>query len=117
LRLEDDERACFLTGDADYNVVPSNQKIGLDAVVVPHHGGKGSSSVPAAEHGGRAVVSYGIPNKYKHANESRLPDHDDANWRIFRTAAHERQWRGSRWLYPSQITEDLSLWTGSRLLW
>jgi beta-lactamase superfamily II metal-dependent hydrolase len=93
----------LLPGDADYQWVSPAIANNVNRVVVPHHGAAGSS--PPQPRGGNnptAVVSYGIPNTYRHPNENQIDAHRRAGWRIRRTAAHGNpsRPRGNRTLYP-----------------
>jgi beta-lactamase superfamily II metal-dependent hydrolase len=93
----------LLPGDPDYQWVPPSIASNVNRVVVPHHGAAGS--IPPSPRGGNnptAVVSYGIPNTYRHPNENQIDAHRRAGWRIRRTAAHgsPTRPRGNRVLYP-----------------
>lgn len=93
----------LLTGDADYQWIPSNISSGANRLAIPHHGGAGSAPPPPrrGDHA-IAVASYGKPNTYRHPDESQIQAHRDAGWRIRRTAAHGLPVlpRGNRVLYP-----------------
>ena len=99
LRIDKDEGDQLLTGDAGYEFIPLDALKRVTALTVPHHGGKGSGAPPPApEAGGRAVASYGTPNKYKHPDEAFLDAHLGQGWIVWRTAKHAPIGRGSRWL-------------------
>jgi hypothetical protein len=93
----------LLPGDADYRWVPPAIANSVNRIMVPHHGAAGSP--PPSPSGGNnpvAIVSYGIPNTYRHPNEDQIDAHRRAGWRIRRTAAYGNPTRprGNRTLYP-----------------
>lgn len=92
-------RDLLLTGDADYDLIPSMTGVRLSGLQIPHHGGKMSAtSIIPLGHGqhARAVVSYGEPNRYNHPNDQTLLDHDTANWSVSFTADRAGVPRGKR---------------------
>jgi hypothetical protein len=103
LRLDVEDARILLPGDADYQWVPPTIANSVNRIMVPHHGATGSSP-PSPSGGGNpvAVVSYGIPNTYRHPSEDQIDAHRCAGWRIRRTAAHGNPTRprGNRTLYP-----------------
>jgi len=103
LRLDVEDTRILLPGDADYQWLPPALARSVNRIMVPHHGATGSSP-PSPGGGGNpiAVVSYGIPNTYRHPSEDHIDAHRRAGWRIRRTAAHgnPRRPRGNQALYP-----------------
>ncbi|MGY4408545.1 beta-lactamase superfamily II metal-dependent hydrolase [Bradyrhizobium sp. LB7.1] len=99
-----DGAGILLPGDADYQWIPPMMADKLNRIMMPHHGAAGSP--PPSPEGGAdgaiAVVSYGVPNTYRHPNEQQIQAHRLAGWRIRRTAAHgsPARPRGSQLLYP-----------------
>lgn len=92
-------RDLLLTGDADYDLIPSMSGVRLSGLQIPHHGGKLSpTSIIPLGHGqqARAVVSYGEPNRYGHPNDQTFLDHDAANWNVSFTAPRPGVPRGKR---------------------
>lgn len=103
LRIERKDAGILLPGDADYQWIPPVIARGTNRIMVPHHGAAGS---PPLSPDGRpfpvAVVSYGVPNTYRHPNEDQIYAHRRAGWRIRRTAAHGKpaRPRGNQTIYP-----------------
>lgn len=92
-------RDLLLTGDADYDLIPSVTGVRLSGLQIPHHGGKMSAtSIIVRGHGqrARAVVSCGEPNRYNHPNAQTLLDHQAANWSVSFTADRPGIPRGRR---------------------
>ncbi len=104
LRIGRDGQAVLLTGDAGYHAIPSDLQADLTAVMIPHHGGKGTTPPPSASaEYAVAVASYGSPNKHRHPCEDQLDLHKKGGWRIRRTARHgisPAVPRGNRKLFP-----------------
>ena len=103
LRVNVKDTGILLPGDADYQWVPPAIANSVNRIMLPHHGATGSP--PPSPNGGNnpvAIVSYGIPNTYRHPNEDQIDAHRRAGWRIRRTAAHGNPTRprGNRILYP-----------------
>jgi beta-lactamase superfamily II metal-dependent hydrolase len=103
LRVNRHDARILLPGDADYQYIAPAIVQGANRIVVPHHGAKGS--IPPSPNGGGkplAVVSYGVPNTYRHPNENQIDAHRRSGWPIRRTAAHGNpaRPRGNRDLYP-----------------
>jgi len=92
-------RNLLLTGDADYDLIPSMTGVMLSGLQIPHHGGKmsGTSIIPHG-HGqhASAVVSCGVPNRYDHPNGQTLLNHVTANWSVSFTADRPGIPRGNR---------------------
>jgi len=98
LRYERGSDAVLLTGDADYASIDPAMVAGVTHLLLPHHGGKGSAPPPAA--GKRhAIVSYGLPNSYRHPHAGQMAAHRTALWRVLPTAECHVA-RGHRLLYP-----------------
>lgn len=93
-------RAALLTGDADYDHVPAALTISpLHALLVTHHGANFGGSVPAGPGGsGRAIVSVGRGNRYKHPKPDALRRHSARNWRYQMTMYWAATPRGPKWL-------------------
>lgn len=98
LRATQEDGSALLTGDVGYEAIPSAAKRGLKALGITHHGGSGCTNPPPPNERGRAVVSYGWPNRYKHPNELYLAEHALAGWKIRRTAGDAAYQRGDVWL-------------------
>lgn len=103
LGIKLDGAGILLPGDADYQWIPPGMANNLNRIVMPHHGAAGSA--PPAPSGGPnavAVVSYGVPNTYRHPNEAQIEAHRRSGWRIRRTAPHgtPTRPRGNQTLYP-----------------
>jgi beta-lactamase superfamily II metal-dependent hydrolase len=96
LRIKHRGGAKLLTGDLSYDRIPPQALTRLSGLVIPHHGGAGSGIAPKGR--GRAIVSYGVPNKYHHPDEPTLEAHELSGWTIERTAAHGGHKRQDRWL-------------------
>ena len=99
LRLDLEDGALLLTGDADYCHIPAAMKTNLRALTAPHHTG-GKSNPPSPARGGLAVASYGLPNCYHHPDEAQLERHRQARWTVVRMAATQLRQRGDRDIYP-----------------
>lgn len=100
LRINLHNAALLLTGDADYSMIPPTMCNGLTAMTVPHHGG--TCSPPPSPNGtrGRAVMSYGLPNCYRHPVPATITALQPS-WDIHYTASHPGSpARGDRHLYP-----------------
>jgi beta-lactamase superfamily II metal-dependent hydrolase len=101
LRIDLDDAGILLPGDADYRWIQPAIANDVNRIMIPHHGGTGSPPPsPGAGENPTAVVSYGIPNTYRHPNEDQIEAHRRAGWRIRRTAAHVGRPRGNQTLYP-----------------
>jgi hypothetical protein len=102
-RIDLEDAGILLPGDADYQWFPPVIACSTNRIMLPHHGAAGS---PPPSPDGRAnpvaVVSYGVPNTYRHPNQGQIDAHRRAGWRIRRTAAHgaRARPRGNRGLYP-----------------
>lgn len=92
-------RAALLTGDADYDFAPVALRASpLHALLVTHHGANFEGSVPAGPAGrGRAIVSVGRGNRYKHPKAAALKLHDSRNWHCQMTMYWAAIPRGPRW--------------------
>lgn len=100
LRIDLDDAALLLTGDADYSMIPPAMCSGLSAMTVPHHGGLCSSPPNPSGVRGRAVLSYGRPNCYRHPVPATIAALQPS-WDIHYTASHPGcPTRGDRRLYP-----------------
>lgn len=76
----------LLAGDVDYSYLPLAALSELKGVLVPHHGGKIVGPPPAPLGGtGRAVLSFGWPNKYSHPDSSAMASHIAAGWSLVAT--------------------------------
>jgi hypothetical protein len=88
----------LLTGDVDYDRIPTQAKSNLSGLSITHHGGSGSGTPPLPMNGqGMAAVSYGIPNRYHHPDEDNLQRHDAVGWTVQPTFVTKTQ-RGDVWL-------------------
>lgn len=102
-RIDRDDAAILLPGDADYQWIPPAIARGTNRIMTPHHGAPGTLPPnPNNTADARAVVSYGVPNTYRHPNEDQIQAHRRLGWRIRRTAAHglPARPRGNCALYP-----------------
>ncbi|NYF33817.1 hypothetical protein [Sphingopyxis sp. JAI108] len=99
LRYDHQGDAVLLTGDADYDFIDPAMLAGTTHLLLPHHGGKGSAP-PQAAGARHAVVSYGLPNHYRHPNMAQMTAHRAARWRVLPTAPCHID-RGNRMLYPT----------------
>ena len=102
LRVNLTDAGILLPGDADYQWVSPTIAHSANRVMVPHHGAAGSAPPSPRGNNPTAVVSYGVPNTYRHPNENQIDAHRRAGWRVRRTAAHgsPTRPRGNRILYP-----------------
>jgi beta-lactamase superfamily II metal-dependent hydrolase len=100
LRYERANEAALLTGDADYAHIAPHMISGLTHLCIPHHGGRGTTPPAPVGSLGRAVVSYGTPNIYRHPHVPQLLAHERLGWEIVKTAQDVRP-RGDRQLYPT----------------
>ncbi len=100
-RFERNGETVLLTGDADYPWIPGDMKNKVTALMMPHHGGKGSQPPkPASGNVSIAVASYGNPNCYKHPDKDQLAAHKSQGWRLRHTASHDGMPRSDRQLFP-----------------
>jgi len=100
LRLQVGNAAVLLTGDADYAMIPPNLIGGVTHMTVPHHGGPCTLPPKPASGVGRAVISYGRPNGYRHPS-LRTIGALSPNWDIHFTASHPGYPpRGDRLVFP-----------------
>ena len=102
LRINRQDAAIMLPGDADYRWIPQVITQKADRIMISHHGAAGSAPPPPNGGGSPvAIASYGIPNSYRHPNESQIAAHRRAGWRVRRTATYgNTRPRGNRRLYP-----------------
>jgi beta-lactamase superfamily II metal-dependent hydrolase len=98
LRGERGRKSALLTGDVSYGAIAAATKKDLTGLGVTHHGGNGCANPPTPLGNGRAVVSYGRPNRYGHPSESHLSAHEAAGWTVRRTAGDSQHPRGDVWL-------------------
>lgn len=99
-RAERPEGGVLLTGDVGYDYINPAAKQDLIALGVTHHGGLGCANPPIPKSHGRAVVSYGLPNRYGHPSEPQLAAHVLAGWTVIRTAGVTAAYqRADVWLY------------------
>lgn len=73
----------LLTGDADYQYLPSQMKR-ADNLVATHHGARfagAAAIVPSPKNAnGKLYISYGTRNVYRHPNDGSLRKHTHAGW-------------------------------------
>lgn len=100
LRYDNGGDAVLLTGDTDYLHIQADMKAGLTHLCIPHHGGRGSAPPAPVGGSGRSVVSYGLPNSYRHPHTPQIRAHEALGWTVLPTA-NGRQSRGDRQLYPT----------------
>lgn len=92
------ENKILLTGDAAYDQIPAQAKSNVSALCITHHGGAGSGTPPSpAKQNGVAAVSYGVPNRYHHPDETNITKHEEAGWTVKPTFVESAQ-RGDVWL-------------------
>ena len=99
LRYENGGSAVLLPGDADYQFITGPMKANLGGVAVPHHGGRGTAA-PLANGKANAILSYGLPNLYRHPHADTLKSHTTAKWKLSHTAKQPKLKRGNRILFP-----------------
>jgi beta-lactamase superfamily II metal-dependent hydrolase len=99
LRATGPRKSALLTGDVSYEAITSAAKSGLEALGITHHGGNGSANPPRPQGKGRAIVSYGSPNRYGHPSELHLRTHEAAGWKVRRTGGDALFARGDVWLF------------------
>lgn len=100
LRYEQGKEAVLLTGDTDYAHIAPHMLASLTHLCIPHHGGRGTIPPNPAGHTGRAIVSYGTPNGYRHPHVPQIRAHESLGWKVLATA-HDVRPRGHRQLYPT----------------
>lgn len=96
LRLDQPSDAVLMPGDVAYDHIDPAAKAGLTSLAVTHHGGRGAGAPPTGS--GRAVVSYGIPNRYGHPDPGQLLVHNAAGWTLAHTASWGGAPRSDEWL-------------------
>ncbi len=96
LRFDHPSGARLLTGDVSYEFIPPPALLNVSTLTVPHHAGPSLAPPPTGP--GRAVASFGIPNKYRHPCPVVIASHEDGKWQFEATATHLGQQRGDRWL-------------------
>lgn len=99
LRYEKNDRAVLLTGDANYASIVPHMLTGLDGLLIPHHGGLGTTPPPPIGLPARAIASYGLPNHYRHPHSDTIKEHWRVGWQVLATATGTLP-RGNRTLYP-----------------
>lgn len=100
MRYERDGAVVLLTGDTDYAHIAPHMKSGLTHLCIPHHGGRGTTPPSPVGNAGRAVVSYGLPNGYRHPFAPQVRAHRALGWSVTPTA-NCRVPRGDRILFAS----------------
>jgi beta-lactamase superfamily II metal-dependent hydrolase len=98
LRATQALESALLTGDVSYEAIAPAAKKRLGALGITHHGGNSSANPPRPHGEGRAIVSYGSPNRYGHPSEIHLRAHEAAGWKVRRTAGDAVYARGDVWL-------------------
>lgn len=93
-------RGALLTGDADYDHVPAALTTPpLHGLLVTHHGADFDGSVPVGPSGhGRAIVSVGRGNRYKHPKPHALRRHALRKWHYQMTMRWAATPRGPKWI-------------------
>lgn len=74
----------LLTGDAEYQYIPTAILQDINAVIVPHHGGRMRGCVLRSSRGDKHsahVFSYGCGNSYGHPVANVVAAHQNAGWR------------------------------------
>ncbi|MBY4616143.1 hypothetical protein [Rhizobium redzepovicii] len=100
MRYERDGKAVLLTGDADYEHIAPHMKADLTHLCIPHHGGRGTAPPGPNGTSGRAVVSYGLPNGYRHPYGPQIHAHRGLGWTVAPTADDHAP-RGDRLLFSA----------------
>jgi beta-lactamase superfamily II metal-dependent hydrolase len=97
LQVQANKGSILLTGDAGYDFIPAIAKNNLIGLTVPHHGGVGAGIPPAPKvKEAVATISYGIPNRYGHPNNTTINDH--SLWSVKKTIYPGTRRRGDIFL-------------------
>jgi hypothetical protein len=93
LHFKSASRSILLSGDAEYDEIPSMRGIRLCGLQIPHHGGKlnNTVSIPQGHGVAHAIASCGLPNRYGHPSPTTINDHSGAGWKVSVTA----EWGGA----------------------
>lgn len=88
----------LLTGDADYDQIPTPAGTRFTAIQMPHHGGRLPNACPIPPCQGAtgvAIASFGAKNRYGHPNATTLKRHK-ASWLLRATADWQGAVRGDK---------------------
>lgn len=96
LRLDQPRDAVLMPGDVAYDHIDPATKASLTSLAVTHHGGGGAGAPPPGS--GKAVVSYGLPNRYGHPDPAQLRAHSSVGWTLAHTAGLVGAPRSDEWL-------------------
>ncbi len=100
LRYDEGTRAVLLTADASYDLIEPTMLAGVGSLTIPHHGGLSLVPPPPAMQPHRAIASFGLPNRYRHPDQTTLSNHANGKWQVASTAAWQSMPRGDRILFP-----------------
>lgn len=79
----ENEKNTLITGDAKYSKCEFISRYKIDALIIPHHGGKSSSkNLPKSNGNGIAVLSCGLDNSYGHPDRNTIDRHKNKGWKI-----------------------------------
>lgn len=73
----------LITGDAKYMKCDFISRYNIDALIIPHHGGKSSiKNMPLSRNNGIAVLSCGLNNSYGHPDKNIIARHERNGWKV-----------------------------------
>lgn len=79
----ENEKNTLITGDAKYSKCEFISRYKIDALIIPHHGGKSSAkNLPKSNGNGVAVISCGLDNSYGHPDRNTIDRHKNKGWKI-----------------------------------
>lgn len=79
----ENKKNTLITGDAKYSKCGFISRYEIDALIIPHHGGKSSArNLPKSNGSGVAVLSCGLKNSYGHPDRNTIDRHRNNGWKI-----------------------------------
>lgn len=79
----ENEKNTLITGDARYSKCEFISRYNIDALIIPHHGGKSSAkNLPKSNGNGVAILSCGLGNSYGHPDINTIDRHKNKGWKI-----------------------------------
>lgn len=79
----ENKKNTLITGDAKYSKCGFISRYKIDALIIPHHGGKSSTkNLPKSNGSGVAVLSCGLKNSYGHPDRNTIDRHRNSGWQI-----------------------------------